>query len=76
MIFASRIEALPTLGTAASAVHVLLDTEYVLASSTEHRPVVSLIFRPHGGLVSLTHIMAANAGIELLAAKVLDGDDV
>ena len=76
MVLASGIEALSAPGTTAPAVHVLIDTKDVLACSTKHRPFISLAFWPYTRLVNLTCIVAADASVELLAAEVLDGDDV
>lgn len=44
--------------------------------STKYCLLVPLISWPHTGLVGLLCIMTADAGVEFLAAKVLDGDDV
>lgn len=76
MILTPRIEALPTLSTTAPTIHILFDTEDMLAGATKHRIVASSTFRPDSRLVSLTRVVAADAGIVLLAAVVLDGDDV
>jgi hypothetical protein len=76
MVLAPGIEALSTLCTPASAVHVLVDAQNMFTCSTKHCPSVPLISWPYAGLVGLLCIMAADAGVEFLAAKVLDGDDV
>lgn len=76
MILASGIEVLSALSTAAPTVHVLVDAQNVFASPAKHRCVTSLISWPNTRLVSLASIMTADASIELLTAKVLDGDDI
>jgi hypothetical protein len=76
MILTSRIEALPTLSTTAPTIHVLFDTEDMLAGATKHRTIASSIPRPDSRLVSFTRVVAADAGIVLLTAVVLDGDDI
>jgi hypothetical protein len=38
--------------------------------------LVSLITRPYTRFVVFTFVMAADARVEFVAAKVLDGDDV
>lgn len=76
MILASRIERFATLSTFAPTAHVLLDSQDMLTRPTKHYSFVSLTHRPHIGLVGFTGIMATDAGVELLAAEVLNGDDV
>ncbi|KAF2995658.1 hypothetical protein E8E13_001440 [Curvularia kusanoi] len=76
VILAPRVEALSTLSTATPTVHVFLNTENVLASATKHRAFIPSTLGPDTRLVSLTCIVAADAGVVLLATEVLDGDDV
>lgn len=76
MVLASRVEPLPTIRTPASALHVLVDAQNMLARSTEHYLFVPLISWPRIRLVDLLCVVTADAGVELLAAEVLDGDDV
>lgn len=76
MVLASRIEAFSTLRTTASAVHILIDAQDVLTHPAKHCSFISLVSWPYTGLVGLLCIVTADAGVELLAAKVLDGDDV
>jgi hypothetical protein len=76
MTLTPRIEALPTLGTTAPTTHVILDTEDMLASATQHCVFTSSTFRPDPRPVSLTRIVAADAGVVLPAAVMLDGDDI
>ena len=76
MILTPRVEALPTLSTTAPTVQVFFNTENMLAGAAKHRTIASSTPRPDSRLVSLTRIVAADAGIVLLAAVVFDGDDV
>ena len=76
MILTPRVEALPTLSTTAPTIHILFHTEDMLAGATKHRTVAPSTPRPDSRLVSLTRIVAADAGVVLLAAVVFDGDDV
>jgi hypothetical protein len=76
MILTPRIESLLTLSTTAPTIHVLFDTEDMLAGATKHRIIASSTHRPDPRLVSFTRVVAADAGIVLLAAVVLDGDDI
>lgn len=76
VILAPRIEAPSTSSTLASTLHILLHAQDVLARSTKHCFLSSLTCRPDARSVGLTCIVAADAGVELPAAEVLDGDDV
>lgn len=76
MVLAARIEPLSALRTTAPTAHVLVDSQDVFACSTNHGTLVSLVSRPHARLVRFTGIVAADAGVEFLAAEMLDGDDV
>lgn len=76
MVLAPWIKALSALRTFTSAGQVFLNAQDMLTGSTKHRFLGSLASWPHSRLVIFTRIMAADAGVKLLAAKVLDGDDV
>lgn len=76
MILTPWIEPLPAPRTLASTPHVLVNTENVLASSTENSALVSRALGPHSRLVRFARIVAADACVELLAAEMLDGDYV
>ena len=76
VIFAPRIEALSTSSTLAAAAHILVNTQDMLTRSTKHCFLFSLTSWPDARFVGLTGIVTADAGVELLAAKMLDGDDV
>lgn len=76
MVFAPRIKALSALRTPTSALHVLVDAQDIFTRSAKHCLYVPLVPWPYAGLVGLLCIMAADAGVELLTAEVLDGNDV
>ena len=76
VILAPRIEDLSTPRTPASAVHVLVDAQNMFTRSAKHCLFVSLIPWPYAGLMGLLCIMAADTGVEFLAAEMFDGDDV
>ena len=76
VIFAPRIETFSTLRTFASAAHVFVDTQNMLASSAKHHFVLFSIPWPDSRLVIFACVVAADASVEFLAAKMLNGDDV
>jgi hypothetical protein len=76
MILTSRIEWTFTLGALASTLHVLFYRQHVLAIPAQYRFFVSSRARPNVRFVRLTCVVAADAGVEFVAAKVLDGNDV
>ena len=76
VVFAPGIEAFSTLRTFASAAHVFVDTQYMLASSAKHHFVLFSIPWPDSRLVIFACVVAADASVELLAAKMLNGDNV
>lgn len=76
MILAPWIECAATSTTPTPTLHILAHSQDMLTSTTKHCMLVSLIMRPHTRLVSLAFVMAANASVKFVAAKVLDGDDV
>jgi hypothetical protein len=48
----------------------------MLALPTKHRTNISLIVWPDTRIVSFAGIVTTDARVELLAAEMLDGDDV
>jgi hypothetical protein len=76
VILTARIEALSTPRTSTSAVHILVDAQNIFTRSAKHCLFVPLIPWPYAGLMGLLCIMAADAGVEFLAAEMFDGDDV
>jgi hypothetical protein len=76
MIPTSRVETTRTFCAFAATLHVLLNAQHMLALATEYGFFVPLAARPDSGFVILTCIVAANAGVELVAARMLDGDDI
>jgi hypothetical protein len=70
------IEATPTLRTLTPTAHILIDRQHVSALPTKYRLLVPLGLGPDARLVRLAHVVTADAGVELLAAEVLNGDDV
>lgn len=76
VVLTPGVKSLPTPRTPTPTLQILINTENVFASSTEHRSLLSRALRPHTGLVRLTRIVAADTCVELLAAKMLDGDYV
>ncbi len=76
MVFATRIECASALRALASAFHIFSDGQDMLALPTKHRTNISLIVRPDIRIVSFAGIVTTDARVELLAAEMLDGDDV
>jgi hypothetical protein len=76
VVLAPWIEATTTICTPAPTAHVLVNRQRVFALPTEHRLRVPLTFGPDARLVRLACVVTADARVKLLAAKVLDGDDV
>jgi hypothetical protein len=76
MILASWIECACASRTFASALHVFGNGQNVLALPTKYRTLVSPRKRPETRLVWFAGVMTADTSVELLAAEVLDGDDV
>ena len=76
MVFTPRIECASALCAFASAVHVFGNGQHMLALSAKHCALIPLCARPNVRLVRLTCIVATNTRVELLAAEMLDGDDV
>jgi hypothetical protein len=76
MILAPWIERAATCTALTPTLHVLVHCQDMLASTTEYYMLVSLITRPYTRFVVFAFVMAADARVEFVAAKVLDGDDV
>jgi hypothetical protein len=76
VVLTARVEPFPTFCTFTATVHIFLNAQHMLACSTKYRSLISLIPWPYTGLVGLASIVAADAGVKLLAAEMLDGDDV
>jgi hypothetical protein len=76
VILAAWIEAPPTFRALAPILHVLINRQHMFALSTQHRLLVALSFGPNARFVHLACVVTTNARVKLLAAKVLDGDDV
>lgn len=76
MVSATRIECASALRAFAPAIHVLGDTQNMLALSAKHRALISSRARPDIRFMRLACIVTTNARVKLLAAKMLDGDDV
>jgi len=76
VILTPWVKPFPTPRTLTPTLQILINTEDVFASSTEHRSLISRALRPHTGLVRFTRIMAADTCVKLLAAEMLDGDYV
>ena len=76
MVLAPWIECACTSRTFASALHIFGNSQNVLALSAKYRTLVSSRKRPDKRHVCFAGIMTADAGVELLTAEVLDGDDV
>jgi hypothetical protein len=76
MIPTSWVEATRTLCAFAATLHILLDTQHMLALAAKYCFFVPLTARPDSGFVIFTCIVATNAGVELVAAIMLYGDDV
>jgi hypothetical protein len=76
MILAPWIERASTCGTFTSTLQVFVHCQYMLARTTKHRVLASSVTRPDVRLVRLAFVVAANARVEFVAAKVLDGNDI
>jgi hypothetical protein len=76
MILATRIEPAFAFGAPAPTRHVLVYCQHMLAMPAQHCFLASSLARPNPRCMRLTRNMAADARVELVAAKVLDGDDV
>lgn len=70
------IERASAFGTLAPALHVLIHGQNVLTRSAQHYFFAVLTDRPNIGFVVLACVMAADAGIEFVAAIVLDGNNI
>lgn len=71
-----RIKPTPTPHTHTPTPHVLLNTRHILAPATQHRALAPAAPWPHPRHMIFQPVVAADAGVELAAARVLDGDDV
>lgn len=76
MIFTTRIELLAAPCALAPTTHVLFDCKNMLTCSAKHSCLMSLVAGPGTRLVSLDFIVAADAGVEFIAAEMLDGNYV
>jgi hypothetical protein len=76
VVFASRIKPFTAIGAPTPAIHVFLNAQDMLARSAQYCLFVSLASWPDARIVRFICIVAADAGVELLAAEVLDSDDV
>jgi hypothetical protein len=76
VVLTARIEGAPALRTFASALHVLTNSQNMLALSAKHGTLVSFRNRPNIRLVRLAGIVTAYTRVELLAAEMFDGDYV
>jgi hypothetical protein len=76
MVFTSRIECATTLCAATPARQILIDTQHVLTSAAQYGSLAALRNRPYSRRVGLASVVAADAGVEAVAAGMLDGDDV
>jgi hypothetical protein len=76
MHLAPRIEPAFASGAPAPTRHVLVYCQHMLAMPAQHCFLASPLARPNARFVRLTRVVAADARVELVAAEVLDGDDV
>jgi hypothetical protein len=76
MYLTPRIEPAFASGAPAPTRHVLVYRQHMLAMPAQHCFFASSLARPNARFVRLTRVMAADARVEVVAAKVLDGDDV
>jgi hypothetical protein len=76
VVLAAWIECASALRALASALHIFGDSQDVFALPTKHRALVSLRVWPDSRLMRLESIMATDARVELLAAEMLNRDDV
>lgn len=76
MILATRVESASTLGALTPALHVLINRQHMFTIPTQHSSFISAVARPCPGCVIFARIMATNAGVDFVATKMLDGDDV
>jgi hypothetical protein len=71
-----RIEPTPTPRTLTPTFHILINPQHLSALPTQHRALIPHNSRPDARLVRFAYVVTADAGVELLAAEVLDGDNV
>ena len=76
MVFASRVECPATLCAATPTRKILIDSQHMPAGAAQYGSLAALRTRPYGRGVSLASVVAADAGVEAVAAGMLDGDDV
>jgi hypothetical protein len=76
MLLTPLIKPRPTLRTPTPTIQVLLHTQDILTSTTQHRFLIPLLFFPNTRLMTFQRIMAANARVKLVTTCVFDGDDV
>jgi len=76
MILAAWVKPTAALRALASTLHILIDGQHMLALATQHRHLLPQGAWPDAGVVWFGCVVASNARVELVAAKVLDGNDV
>jgi hypothetical protein len=76
MVLAAWVESASTFGASAAAVEVLVHGQNMFALSTEHRILIPSCLGPDFSCMRLECIVTADARVELVAAEMLDGDDV
>lgn len=76
MPLAPWVETTPTTCAFTTTIHVLSNTQNMSALPTKYSSHVSLAQGPCSRRMIFKLIVAADTGVELVAAKVLDGDDI
>lgn len=76
MILTPRIKPRSTLRTLTPTSYILIHTQHMLALSTQNGMLMSPIQRPRHRVVGFARSVAGDAGVELFAAEMLDGDYV
>jgi hypothetical protein len=76
MVLATGIECASTGYAFAPALHVFVHCQHVFTIPAQYGSFVSAMSWPHGRFVCLACVMATDAGVEFVAAEMLDGDDV
>jgi hypothetical protein len=76
MVLTSWIERASTCCAFAPALHVLFHRQNMFTVPTQYCSFVSAIPRPHIRFVRLACVVAADASVEFVAAKMFDGNDV
>ena len=76
MALATRIELSCAARAATSALHVFVNSQYVVTLTAQHSALITLGYTPYCRIVLLESVVAAYTGVEFEAARVANRDDV